>query len=513
LVQANDPKIAELCARLDGLPLAIELAAAQLRHLSLSDIVARLDDRLHLLAGGRPRAGDRHHALHATIDWSYRLLDTHTSLLFEQLGVFPAGFDLDAAIAVSQRDAVSVTNGLGELVAKSLVVHDAAQGRYRMLESVRLFAAERLVASGPTEVAERLRTHVVARARAQPRTSAWLSIQLSARSKEDLDNVRWAFQASLERGEVADAVDIAIGLSTMWRNATSYAEGRRWVAELAALRLTPVDRMWVAILGADTSLGAGDASEMRSQADLAASLSAAAGDASGAILADIYAAMVRLADLERAVERLSEAAASASQLDEEGLARLARGYRLVARQLLGATDGIHDEARALTEHVATRDYALYLSRWAASLVAIVDRDGSWQDRLMAAQRDDLAASGLRENWLTMYWGALTLIGLGEEYLGQLGRARAWARAEGRAADADCVLALAYAAACRDDWEGAATLVGATEGALLRDTAGYIHQAIVRDQLVRPRLAPRRYEELAATGRELALTDVLDEHGL
>jgi predicted ATPase/DNA-binding SARP family transcriptional activator len=512
-VDPDDPQIAELCDRLDGLPLAIELAAAQLRHLSLSEIVARLDDRLRLLAGGRFRAGDRHSALHATIDWSYQLLGSDTSALFRQLAVFPASFDLAAAIAVSGDDSLSLTGRLGELVAKSLVVYDADRRRYSLLETVRLFASERLADEERRDAEELLRNHVVSRARAEPRARAWLSTVLSARSRDDLDNVRWAFRASLDSDQVTDALDIAIGLSTVWRNATSYAEGRQWVADLQSRPSTPDDKMWAAILGADIGLGAGDAMEMRMHADSAAALSADAGDPPGAIIAEIYRSMVHLVDPAKAVEHLAAAAASAADLGEEGLSRLARGYRVVALLLLGATDEIHTEARALTEDVTTRDYALYLCRWAASLVALVDRDGAWQDRLMTCQRDELAATGLRENWLTMYWGALTSIGLGDEYVGQLARARAWARAEGRQADADCVLALAYAAACDDDWERAAELVGATQGALLHDTAGYLHQAIIRDRLVRPRLDPHRYAVLAGRGRDLGLAEVLSDHGL
>ncbi|MGE0141123.1 MAG: hypothetical protein AB7R77_25250, partial [Ilumatobacteraceae bacterium] len=333
------------------------------------------------------------------------------------------------------------------------------------------------------------------------------------RSRDDLDNVRWAFELSLECGALTDAVDIAIGLSTLWRNATSYAEGRRWVADLEQRTLAPGDRLWVEILGADIGLGAGDPTAMRSHADAAADLVDKAEDGGGAVIAGIYHAIVHLGDIVRAAERLAEVAGAAQDIGEDGLARLARGYRLVVLQLGGVSGDVRAEAHELTDGQSTRDYALYLCRWAASLTALVDRDGPWLDALMAAQRDDLAASGLHENWLTMYWGALMSIVTGRDHVHELARARARASAEGRGADADCVLALAYAAACRDDWEGAAELVGATEGALLHDTAGYFHQAIVRDRLVRPRLAPDTYAECVARGRRLALHQIVSDHGL
>ncbi len=513
-VDARDPLVAEVCERLDGLPLAIELAAAQLRHLSLAELVDRLDDRLRLLAGGRPRAGHRHSALEATIDWSYQLLGDGTRPLFDGLGAFPAGFDLDAAVALSDVDAATATNVVGELVAKSLVVFDPQHRRYRLLETVRLFASDRLDDSGRRdEVEERLRGHVVARARSLPRPRAWGSTSLSARSRDDLDNVRWAFEASLARGDVTAALDIAVGLSTLWRNATSYAEGQRWVAALAAVAVDPRDRAWTELLGADVGLGAGDIREMRAHADAAVGLAEDADDPAAAVIAAIYQAMVHLATPARAVERLEAAAAQAEEVGEEALARLARAYRLVARLLLGSLDGLRDDARAVTEGVATADYALYLSRWAASLVAVVERDGAWQDDLMTHQLEELESSTLRGNWLTLYWDALRLIGIGEEFRPQLLRARARAEAEGRGAEPDLVLALAHVAAGRDEWEEAALLVGATEGALLHDTAGFLQQVIVRDRLVRPHLDPDVFDRQLARGRDLVLSDVLARHGL
>jgi uncharacterized protein HemY len=132
---------------------------------------------------------------------------------------------------------------------------------------------------------------------------------------------------------------------------------------------------------------------------------------------------------------------------------------------------------------------------------------------MDAQLADLMANGLRENWLTMYWEALSLIGGGGDYLPQLRRARRRAEAEGRLADADCVLALGYAAACRDDWERAAELLGASSRDLRRDTAGYIHHALLREQLVQPRLDPDVFKTATARGETLTTGAILEEHAL
>jgi predicted ATPase/DNA-binding SARP family transcriptional activator len=511
----DDPRVVELCERLDGLPLAIELAAAQLRHLSLQELVERLDDRLTLLVGGRPKAGSRHSALTATIEWSYRLLSDEARALFDRLGVFPASFDLDAARAVGGGPAGSdVTNLLGDLVAKSLVAHEPADRRYRLLETIRLFAARRLDDSGlRAEVTELLRRHVVARCTAARRVRTWLSASIAARSRDDLENVRLAFESSLAGGDLAAAVDVSLGISTLWRNAVSYTEGRRWVAELRARDLPPPDLLWTLILTADVGLGSGDPRMMRAAAQQASALAAQLDDPAASVVAAIYEAMLLLATPQQATARLGEAAALARAAGEPSLERLARGFRVVPQRLMGATQGLDEEVRALVEADSAGGYDRYICIWAASLVALVDRDGPRLRRLMDAQLADLRDSGLQENWLTMYWGALSRIVAGEEYLPQLRGSRRRAEAEGRRADADCVLALGYAAACNDQWETAAELVGAAAGSLQRDTAGFIHHVLVREQLVRPRLEPEVFAAAVARGEGLDLGVLLEKHGL
>ena len=515
VAEIHDPRVALLCARLDGLPLAIELAAAQMRHLSLDDLVRRLDDRLTLLTGARPRAGARHSALSETIDWSYRLLSDRARDVFDRLGVFPSSFDLDAVVAVSGGpDPAAVTNVVGDLVAKSLVVHERSSGRYRLLETIRLFAAQRIADSGRhAEVVELLRRHVVDRASATTRTGAWLSTSLAARSRDDLDNVRLAFEACLARGDLSGAVDVALGISMLWRNAVSYAEGRRWVGDLLASNLDDTDRLWALLLSADVALGAGEPRTMRGAATRAARLADRLDDPGASVVVLIYEALVHLDDPARATRRLEAAGRRARDIGEPGLARLARGYRLVTVRMQGPCEELVNEAREVVETVGERDYDRYLCHWAASLLALVDRDAPRLRRLMDAQLRDLAATGLRENWLTMYWSALALVVEGEDYVDQLRRSRARAEAEGRVADADCVLALACAAACRDDWEEAAELVGAAAGTLLDDTAGFFHLSLVRDQMVRPRLDPKAFAAATARGAQSDVPAILAAHGV
>jgi predicted ATPase len=139
-----------ICRRLDGLPLAIELAAARLRSISLNGLRDRLDQRFRLLTGGSRAALERQQTLRATVDWSYSLLNGPEQSLLRRLSVFAEGFDLDASEAVCGAGHLDVTDLLGSLVDKSLVMAEPAGGalRYRLLETIRQFAAERLVEAG-----------------------------------------------------------------------------------------------------------------------------------------------------------------------------------------------------------------------------------------------------------------------------------------------------------------------------------------------------------------------------
>ena len=147
-----DDATREICRRLDGIPLALEMAAARLRSMQPPEILARLDERFRLLVGGR-RAVGRQQTLRATVAWSHDLLDDRERRVFRRLSVFAGSFALDAAEAVTaddDLDVIDVDDLLGSLVAKSLVVADAADGatRYSLLETIRQFAQEQLDAVG-----------------------------------------------------------------------------------------------------------------------------------------------------------------------------------------------------------------------------------------------------------------------------------------------------------------------------------------------------------------------------
>jgi predicted ATPase/DNA-binding winged helix-turn-helix (wHTH) protein len=160
LQEENLPAIVAICRRLDGIPLAIEFAAARAATLGSNQVASRLDDRFRLLTAGRRTALPRHQTLRATLDWSYELLSESERCLLRRLAIFAAGFTLEAAIAVMSdtADALTVVEGIANLVAKSLLTLDGSvpSGRWRLLETIRAYALEKLVESGKAECVARL---------------------------------------------------------------------------------------------------------------------------------------------------------------------------------------------------------------------------------------------------------------------------------------------------------------------------------------------------------------------
>jgi predicted ATPase/class 3 adenylate cyclase len=209
---ADGPAIAEICRRLDGIPLAIELAAARVIALAPGEIAAYLDERFRLLTGGRRAAVERHHTLRAAIDWSYTLLSERDQAVFDRLGVFPASFDISAAQAVAAAGGVEpwdVLDALTGLVAKSMLHADRSPTgptRYHMLESLRHYARERLEATGAAD--ETRRCHARHYAAVVAEFSVGLrgpdEILWRRRLDADLHNFRAAVTWALDSGPGAD---------------------------------------------------------------------------------------------------------------------------------------------------------------------------------------------------------------------------------------------------------------------------------------------------------------------
>jgi predicted ATPase/class 3 adenylate cyclase/DNA-binding CsgD family transcriptional regulator len=232
--ETNAETVTEICRRLDGMPLAIELAAARVRSLTLDEIVGSLHDRFRLLTGGARTAVRRQQTLRASVDWSHALLTEPERVLFRRLSVFMGGFDLESAQAVagaSEVERFQVLDQLSLLVDKSLVSaeNDGGTTRYRLLETVRQYAMEKLGESGEAnQVRESHRDHYTAMA-VQLDSPALASQWTIEKAEAEIDNLRAAFAWSLENDGADKAVEIASALQPLWLMRGQIQEGLAWL--------------------------------------------------------------------------------------------------------------------------------------------------------------------------------------------------------------------------------------------------------------------------------------------
>ena len=238
---ANAELVTRICRRLDGLPLALELAAARLRALSLERIVDRLDDRFRLLTTGNRAALPRQQTLRAAIDWSYDLLSEHERLLLERLAVFAGGFTLEGAESVCAGggiEADDVLDLVAGLVEKSLVtLLDAEEDvRYRLLETVREYGREALARRGDAHEyrARHARFYAALAAEAESHLTTARRPQWTAVLQLDLDNLREALSWSAE-GDPMLHLRIAGTLCWFWYSSGLWTEARRWLDAALAL--------------------------------------------------------------------------------------------------------------------------------------------------------------------------------------------------------------------------------------------------------------------------------------
>ncbi|MEB4212360.1 helix-turn-helix transcriptional regulator [Mycobacterium sp. 94-17] len=238
------PAVQEICRRLDGMPLAIELAAARVRALSLEEIAGSLNDRFRLLTGGRRMAVRRQQTLHASVDWSYTLLTEPEQVLFRRLAVFLGGFDLAAARAVAggtEIERYQILDQLTLLVDKSLVLADGIGGRmrYRLLETMRQYALEILGESGEADIVRtRHRDHYTAMAIQLDAPAASGHQQRVEQAEAEIDNLRAAFAWSRENLDIELALQLASSLQPLWLTRGRLREGLSWLDEALADRDT-----------------------------------------------------------------------------------------------------------------------------------------------------------------------------------------------------------------------------------------------------------------------------------
>lgn len=239
VTDAGNRAIATICRRLDGIPLALELAAARIAALSVDEIARRLSDRFRFLIRGSPAALPRHQTLRGMIDWSYEWLSEAEQTLFRRLSVFPGEFELEAAEAICEGGRIArddVCDLLARLVDQSLVVPEERDGelRYRVLETIRQYGAERLREAGEeTDVRRRHRDVFLAlaeradREQHGPECALWF-----ARLEREIDNLRLALDwCRTESGAAETGLGMADALFRFWETRGHLHEGQDWLAQ------------------------------------------------------------------------------------------------------------------------------------------------------------------------------------------------------------------------------------------------------------------------------------------
>jgi predicted ATPase/DNA-binding SARP family transcriptional activator len=423
--------VAATCARLDGLPLAIELAAARSRSMAPVEILARLDDRLALLAEGYHDLPPRQRTMRAAIAWSYDLLDKAEQALFRRLAVFAGGWSLEAAEVVclaSGELGIDVADGVWALADKSLLRQDDEaddEPRYRMLETIREFGLERLAASGEAAVVRNAHAayYLALAERAEPELTGPEQGVWFDRLEAEHGNLRAALGWSLERGESELALRLGAALWRFWMGRGYFTEGRQWLGRALEYKDAPLP-LRAAVLTAAGSLAEhhndyGPAQALHTQA-LAAwraigdrRQEAAALDSLGNVAHD-------QGDYDRALELHGQALAICQEVgDEWGAARALNNLGAVAYY-----QGAYDRAEASWREALA---AMRTLGDASTECNTLNNLGA-----LAAQRGDYAEAGtLHEQALALrrrlgdwHGVAFSLVNLGEvaQHEGDLARA-------------------------------------------------------------------------------------------
>ena len=329
LTEREAPALAELVARLEGIPLAIELAAARIRALSVADINARLQDRYKLLTGGSRVLQERQQTLRALVDWSYDLLTLEEQMMLDRLGVFVGGFDLAAAEAVCGLKPLAgedVLDLLQSLIEKSLVMYEERDdgARYLMLDTIREYARAKLAQRDDAPaVAARHCEHYFALAKAArngllgPEQADWLW-----RLELEVDNIRSAIALSIAGGvDEVIAVKFAVALQSFWILRGYLTEGRKLVQAalaLPAIQASPLAQGYALYVGAALAESQGDHAEARRMLQTCLELRRALGNEVdlAATLSTLSIAQLQAGDAVAATASESEALAIFRRLDD-----------------------------------------------------------------------------------------------------------------------------------------------------------------------------------------------------
>jgi predicted ATPase/class 3 adenylate cyclase len=530
LTNENALAVAEICARLDGLPLAIELAAARTKLLSPQAMCSRLSDPLKFLTGGARDLPERQRTLRGAIAWSHALLNEDEQALFARLSVFSDGCALEAVEAVCDPVGdlfVDVLEGLSSLLDKSLLRQEEMveeEPRFVMLETIREYARERLELSGEAEEIRRMHAEYFLALAEQgaseqqgPEETAWLE-----RLDLEHDNMRAALSWMLESEEAEPGMRLAGALWQFWDMRGYYGEGRRWLEEAlakdgraSAVRAKALEGVgWLADLQGDIDRAVAAAEE-------GLSLSARV-----KIESSVRASFLRILGSAAYVHGDHEQAA---RLYEESLAlsREARDERGVASSLLQLGNvssdlGDHEEAKTFYEEGLALSRKLDDKALLASALISVGAEFLLQgDHERGAMLNEEAAELYRERGNRGHLQyALDNLGWAALVRGNLQQAEelhreslALSRQLGdKLVAAEALEGLACSASARGEAERVARLFGAAEA--LREAVGYRQEprehALREPYLVaaRPRLSEARWDAARAEGRRLGFEEAI-----
>jgi len=408
LADADVPAVLEICQRLDGVPLAMELAAARLDAFSIQDLAARLDRRFAVLTNGHRTALPRQQTLRATMDWSYGLLSETEKLVLQRLGAFTCDFTLAAAIAVAADARISplaVTQCIGDLVEKSLVATDFSDGRsfYRLLDTTRYYVLEKLAGSGETGRIMRRLIDCVRELFGGTRTSSAMDLKALHRQIGNLRlALEWAFSPE---GDIDAGVALAAEAMDFWLVSALLNECSEWATKALARATSAGDRRQEMILRCGRGLAQLFARGMQAvvQADLGQGLKLAQqlddAEYQRRAIYGLWAFAIRSADL-------TAAHALAESYNDIGRQAVGTVDQAVARWMLGMTEahiGRHDDAgellhRAIEHYPAAaphghiQRYGFHVWSSASSYHAMTLWLRGFSDSAMAATQRGIAAA-------------------------------------------------------------------------------------------------------------------------
>ena len=370
LTEDNARPVTEVCWRLDGIPLAIELAAARIKVLSPEQIAARLNNRFRLLTGGGRSLLPHHRTLQAALDWSYDLLGPHERTLLRRLSVFSGWCTLEAVERICSDDGVAVEDILDlltSLVDKSLVIVEQKRGeaRYRLLETVREYSLDRLVEAD--EAVERrnrqLRWYANLAERAEPELQGPHQEMWLGRLEAEHDNVRGALEWGMtEEGEAEPALRLAAAIRWFWEIRGYWREGRNWLEQIvvrAGIAAPPLLRARALQGIGFIAIRQGDASRVAEAGEESLALVGGIGDkqgrASSLTILGLYACATR--DFGRAEALGGESLALCRELGHKwGIAAALHMLALVARSRgeLDRADAFFEESMSISRELGDR---------------------------------------------------------------------------------------------------------------------------------------------------------------